>query len=276
MSKKNAVAGVAPQQKTSLAGKIFLGAVGLYLLIPFAVTLVYSLFVEWTDILPSGFTLRNYVELFSNTTFWMSIGRTLILCIVSVIITIVLILAAMYVVVAVNRKLAGVMQFLCMIPYALQGVILSIGIISLYTGTGTILSNRLFMLFGAYTILVLPYIYQGIRNALNSIDAEMLIQAAEMLGCGRFRAYVQVVLPNILSGILVSSLLAESIIFGDFVLANNIAGTNYQNIQVFLQANMDVSSGLSSAIVVVIFVVVALVTAMVLKLQNSSIQKETK
>lgn len=276
MSKKNAVAGVAPQQKTSLAGKIFLGAVALYLLIPFAVTLVYSLFVEWTDILPSGFTLRNYVELFSNTTFWMSIGRTLILCIVSVIITIVLILAAMYAVVAVNRKLAGVMQFLCMIPYALQGVILSIGIISLYTGTGTILSNRLFMLFGAYTILVLPYIYQGIRNALNSIDAEMLIQAAEMLGCGRFRAYVQVVLPNILSGILVSSLLAESIIFGDFVLANNIAGTNYQNIQVFLQANMDVSSGLSSAIVVVIFVVVALVTAVVLKLQNSSTQKETK
>lgn len=276
MSKKNAVAGVAPQQKTSLAGKIFLGAVALYLLIPFAVTLVYSLFVEWTDILPSGFTLRNYVELFSNTTFWMSIGRTLILCIVSVIITIVLILAAMYVVVAVNRKLAGMMQFLCMIPYALQGVILSIGIISLYTGTGTILSNRLFMLFGAYTILVLPYIYQGIRNALNSIDAEMLIQAAEMLGCGRFRAYVQVVLPNILSGILVSSLLAESIIFGDFVLANNIAGTNYQNIQVFLQANMDVSSGLSSAIVVVIFVVVALVTAVVLKLQNSSTQKETK
>lgn len=276
MSKKNAVAAVAPQQKTSLAGKIFLGAVALYLLIPFAVTLVYSLFVEWTDILPSGFTLRNYVELFSNTTFWMSIGRTLILCIVSVIITIVLILAAMYVVVAVNRKLAGVLQFLCMIPYALQGVILSIGIISLYTGTGTILSNRLFMLFGAYTILVLPYIYQGIRNALNSIDAEMLIKAAEMLGCGRFRAYVQVVLPNILSGILVSSLLAESIIFGDFVLANNIAGTNYQNIQVFLQANMDVSSGLSSAIVVVIFVVVALVTAVVLKLQNSSIQKETK
>lgn len=276
MSKKNAGAAVAPQQKTSLAGKIFLGAVALYLLIPFAVTLVYSLFVEWTDILPSGFTLRNYVELFSNTTFWMSIGRTLILYIVSVIITIVLILAAMYAVVAVNRKLAGVMQFLCMIPYALQGVILSIGIISLYTGTGTILSNRLFMLFGAYTILVLPYIYQGIRNALNSIDAEMLIQAAEMLGCGRFRAYVQVVLPNILSGILVSSLLAESIIFGDFVLANNIAGTNYQNIQVFLQANMDVSSGLSSAIVVVIFVVVALVTAVVLKLQNSSTQKETK
>ncbi|MBM6867027.1 ABC transporter permease [Collinsella tanakaei] len=255
---------------TSLAAKIFLAIVALYLLVPFVTTFIYSLFVEWTDVLPSGFTLRNYIELFSNVTFWSSIGRTLVLCLVSVAITIVLLLLAMYVVVAVNRKLGRAMQFICMIPYALQGVILSIGIISLYTGTGTILSNRMVMLFGAYTILVLPYIYQGIRNALNAIDAEMLIQAAEMLGCGRFRAYVQVVLPNIISGILVSSLLAESIVFGDFVLANNIAGTNYQNIQVFLQANMDRSSGLSSAIVVIIFLVVGAVTATVLKLQSGT------
>lgn len=162
-------------KKTSLGAKIFLAVVGLYLLVPFAVTFIYSLFVEWTDILPSGFTLRNYIELFSNATFWASIGRTLVLCLVSVVITIALLLLAMYAVVAVNRKLGNVMQFVCMIPYALQGVILSIGIISLYTGTGTVLSNRMVMLFGAYTILVLPYIYQGIRNALNAIDAEMLI-----------------------------------------------------------------------------------------------------
>ena len=188
MSSKAKAASAAPAQKTPLAARIFLGACALYLLVPFLTTLVYSLFVEWTDVLPSGFTLRNYAELFTNSTFWLSIGRTLVLCLVSVAITIVLLLLAMYVVVAVNRRLGRFMQFVCMIPYALQGVILSIGIISLYTGTVTILSNRMFMLFGAYTILVLPYIYQGIRNALNAIDANMLIQAAEMLGCGRFRA----------------------------------------------------------------------------------------
>lgn len=260
----------APGGRTPVAARAFLAACALYLLLPFLTTLVYSLFVEWTDVLPSGFTLRHYAELFSDATFWLSIGRTLVLCLVSVAITIVLLLLAMYVVVAVNRRVGRVMQVVCMIPYALQGVILSIGVISLYTGTGTFLSNRMVMLFGAYTILVLPYIYQGIRNALNAIDATMLLQAAEMLGCGRFRAYVQVVLPNIVSGILVSSLLAQSIVFGDFVLANNIAGTNYQNIQVFLQANMARSSGLSSAIVVVIFVVVAAVTAIVLRLQKTS------
>ena len=158
---------------------------------------------------------------------------------------------------------------MCMIPYALQGVILSISIISLYSGSSTFLSNRMLMLFGAYTIMVLPYIYQGIRNSLNAINAQTLIQAAQMLGCGRFRAYVQVVLPNMFSGILVSALLAESVVFGDFVLANNIAGNNYQNIQVFLNRRMFTSSGLASAIVVVIFLVVFIVTGLVLKLQKN-------
>ncbi|MCD8083460.1 MAG: ABC transporter permease subunit [Clostridiales bacterium] len=261
-------------KKEGLFGKIFLVLLGLYLIIPFALTLIYSLFVEWTGILPTGFTLRNYAGLFGDMEFWTSIGRTLILCAVSVLFTIALLLLAMYVVVVVDRRLSQVMQFVCMIPYALQGVILSISVISLYSGSSTFLSNRMLMLFGAYTILVLPYIYQGIRNSMNAINASMLIQAAEMMGCGRFRAYLQVVLPNIFSGILVSALLAESIVFGDFVLANNIAGNNYQNIQVFLNRKMFTSSGLASAIVVIIFLVVFLITGLVLKLQKKEAKEK--
>lgn len=260
------------KKKTSLAAKIALVLIALYLLVPFVATFVYSLFTEWTTILPHGFTLRNYVDLFCDSEFWLAIGRTLILCAVSVVITIVLLLLAMYPVTVMNRKLGRYMQFICMIPYALQGVILSISIISIYAGMDGLLSNRMIMLFGAYSILVLPYIYQGLRNSLNAIDAKTLIQAAEVLGCGPFRAYVQVILPNIFSGILVSSLLAESIVFGDFVLANNIAGNNYTNVSVYLNENMYTSSGLASAIVVIIFAVVFLVTGLMLKLQK----KESK
>ena len=115
--------------------------------------------------LPRGFTLRNYQELFADTDFWLAIGRTLILCAVSVLITIVLLLLAMYPITVMNRRLGKYMQFICMIPYALQGVILSISIISIYAGMNGVLSNRMFMLFGAYSILVLPYIYQAFATA---------------------------------------------------------------------------------------------------------------
>ncbi|MGI6176863.1 MAG: ABC transporter permease [Eubacterium sp.] len=260
--------------KKKVGGKVYLTLLSIYLLLPFVVTLVYSLVVEWIDILPTGFTLRNYRDLLTNSEFWGCVGRTIILCLVSVFSTVVIVLLAMYAVTIVAPKLQPVTQFLCMIPYALQGVILSISIISLYAGRGSILSNRMLMLFGAYTILVLPHIYQGIRNSLTAINAKMLIQAAEMLGCGKFQAYVRVILPNIYQGIIVSCLLAESIVFGDFVLAKNIAGNSYQNVQVFLNRKMFTSSGLSSAIVVVIFLVVLLLTWATLRLQRDKKEEE--
>lgn len=257
-------------KKNNLGSKIFLVLVSIYLLIPFVVTLIYSLSTEWTSIVPTGFTLKNYVALFQDSDFWMSTARTLVICVGSVAITIILLLLAMYVVLVEIPKFGKYMQIVCMIPYALQGVILSISIISLYSGTGTILSNRMFMLFGAYSILVLPYIYQGIRNNMNALNANILLQAAQMLGCGKFVAYVRVVIPNILSGIIVSSLLAVSIIFGDFVLANNIAGNNYKNIQVYLYQMMTRSSGMASAVVVLIFCVVFMISGTVIHLEAKS------
>ena len=103
------------KKKTSLAAKIMLILIALYLLVPFVATFIYSLFTEWTGILPTGFTLRNYQELFSDSDFWLAIGRTLILCAVSVIITIILLLLAMYPITVMDRKLGKYMQVVCMI-----------------------------------------------------------------------------------------------------------------------------------------------------------------
>ena len=261
-------------KKKKKASILLLLLLCVYLLLPFAVTLVYSLFTEWTGILPSGFTLRNYKLLFFDAEFWMSLMRTMLICIISVVASITTLLLAMYVVVVEYPFLAKYIQFICMIPYALQGVILSISIVSLYSGTGTLFSNRMLMLFGAYGVLVLPYIFQGIRNNINAINTQMLMNAAKMLGCSPLKAYFKVVVPNILPGIFVSSLLSVSVIFGDFVLANNIAGNSYQNIQVYLFRKLSISSGLSSAVVVVIFLMVFLMTGMVLLLQGIHQKKE--
>lgn len=263
-----------PGSKSRRRVPVFLILLSIYLLLPFSVTVLYSLVTEWSDILPTGFTFRNYETLLGDREFWGAIGRTLLICLVSVALTITVLLLVMYVVVAVWPRMGKWIGIVSMIPYALQGVILSIGIVSMYSGTNLILSDRMVMLFGAYSILVLPYIYQSIRNNLNSIPATTMMQAASLLGCGPFRAYWRILVPNIIPGILVSSVLAVSIIFGDFVLANNIAGTNYQNIQVYLFRKMSVSSGLSSAIVVVIFLVVLLTTGLLVYFQSKQRKEE--
>ena len=84
--------------------------------------------------------------------------------------------------------------------------------------------------------------------------AVSLTEAAEMLGCTKLYGFFRVVVPNIISGITVSSLLAVGIIFGDYVLVRNIAGTSFKNVQVYLFLEMKHSSTKASAVFVIIMI----------------------
>jgi putative spermidine/putrescine transport system permease protein len=240
----------------------------IYLLVPLFATAIYSLFQKWTDILPEGFTLRHYLDLLSNRSFLLSLGRTILVCILPIVITVVITLLALFVVTIYFPQLEKYVQILCMIPYTIQGVILSVSILSLYAGARGFLGVRQVMLIGAYCIIILPYIFQGIRNSMHSVNMTMLIEAAEMLGSSKLDAFIRVIVPNIISGITVSSLLAVGIIFGDYVLIRNITGSSFQNVQIFLFLAMKRSSTEASAVFVIIMLTTFLITALVLYLQS--------
>ncbi len=240
----------------------------IYLLIPLVISIIYSMFHKWTSILPEGFSLDNYTSLFTDANFLASVGRSIGMCIVPIILTIIVVLLALFVTTIYFPKLEKYVQIICMIPYTIQGVILSISILSLYVGTKSILSNRLVMLMGAYCIVILPYIYQGIRNGMRAVNMLTLIEAAEMLGASKIYAFFRVVVPNIISAIIVSSLLAVGIIFGDYVLIRNLAGTSAPNMQIFLYQTMKSDSTKASAVFVIIMFVTFVITAVVLFLKS--------
>ena len=240
----------------------------VYLLIPLAVSIIYSLFSNWTGILPRGFTVQTYVDLFHDKAFLASLGRTIVIAIIPIIVTIVLILLALFVTTIYFPRLEKYVQIICMIPYTIQGVILSVSILSLYVANPTFLSNRIVMLIGAYCIIILPYIYQGIRNGMRAVNMPVLLEAAEMLGSSRIYAFFRVIVPNILSAIVVSSLLAVGIIFGDYVLVRNLASSAWPNVQIYLYQAMKSDSMKSSAVFVVIMAVTFAISAIVLYLRS--------
>lgn len=161
-----------------------------YLLLPLIVTIVYSLFDKWTEIVPHGFSVKSYVELFQDPEFLLCILRSLIVCVVPIVLTTVIILLAMFVTNLYFPKLDKYVQIICMIPYTIQGVILSVSILAAYVRSDTFLSNRMVMLFGAYSVIIMPYIYQGIKNGLLTVNVYTLVEAAEMLGCSRIYAFL--------------------------------------------------------------------------------------
>ena len=246
----------------------------LYLLLPLVVTIVYSLFDKWTDIVPRGFTVSSYATLFQDPEFLLCILRTLIVCIVPIVLTTVIILLAMFVTTVYFPGLDKYVQIICMIPYTIQGVILSVSILAAYVKSDTFLSNRMVMLFGAYSIIIMPYTYQGIKNGMSSVNVNTLLEAAEMLGASRIFAFFRIVVPNIVSSVVVSSLLAVGIIFGDYVLVRNLTGTSFQNMQIYLYQTMKSDSMKASAVFVVIMAITFMIAAVTLFLKNRG--KHTK
>ncbi|NLC72924.1 MAG: ABC transporter permease subunit [Ruminococcaceae bacterium] len=234
------------------------------------------MFEKWTGLLPEGFSVKHYLTLFTEREFMSALFNTVIICIVPIVITILLVLLALFAVTVYFPRLEKYVQILCMIPYTIQGVILSVSILSLYAGSKGILDNRMVMLVGAYCIIILPYIYQGIRNGLNAVNMPMLLDAAEMLGASKLYGFFRVIVPNIISGITVSSLLAVGIIFGDYVLIRNITGTSFKNVQIYLFLEMKSSSTKASAVFVIIMMTTFLITALVLFLKNKEAKGRAK
>ncbi len=263
-------------KKKNISSVIIIIAVLIYLLIPLIVSIVYSLFSNWTGIVPKGFTVATYVNLFKDKAFLLSLGRTVVICIIPIVLTILLVLLALFVTAIYFPRLEKYVQIICMIPYTIQGVILSVSILSLYVSNKTILGNRIVMLIGAYCIIILPYIYNGIRNGMRAVNMPVLIEAAEMLGCSKIYAFFRIIVPNILSAIIVSSLLAVGIIFGDYVLDRNLAGSQFPNVQIYLYQAMKSDSMKSSAVFCVIMGVTFIISAIVLYLQSREGKHDNK
>lgn len=254
--------------KRKLIPALVVLAAVLFLLTPLVILGVYSFATGWSDVLPDGGTLEFYRQVFANERFWPSVARGLVISIVPVFVSGAAVLLALYSALFYYPKLEAVLQSLCMLPHTLKGVILAISVLALYAGRGPFLGNRVVMLTFVYCIIILPFIYQGIRNNLRAVDLRQLVEAAEILGAGRLSAFFRVVVPNVLSGVLVSALLGMSMIFGDFAVVKIVAGSKFITVQQLLYNVRNQAGQYSSVIVLITFLITLAISAAAFTLQN--------
>lgn len=243
------------KRKTGVLSGITLALVGIYLLAPLLAVIIYSFFFRWNSILPSGFTLEFYKELVTNANFLPLIANSLWLAALSVLITLILLLLSMYAVIVYFPGLEKYVQMLCLLPYTIQGIILATSYLSLFSDAPGIFSNRIFLLICAYCVIILPYMYQGIRNSLRTVPVLQIIESARILGSSSLYAFFAIIVPNILSGITVSLLLSLGLLFGEFAIINILASSYIQTLTVYMANSANVSGHMTCAIVVISFTV---------------------
>ncbi|MFB9274038.1 ABC transporter permease [Cohnella cellulosilytica] len=239
----------------------------IYLLLPLVGTFMYGFAKQWqTTVLPESWTLEWVREMFEDARFLEALWTSFYLCAVSVALSLAVMLPAVFVITVYLPRWETFMKGVVVLPYAVPGVVAAVGLIRTYSSGPIDITGTAYILIGAYFIVILPYMYQGIRNSLLTVSAAELISAAEMLGASRMRAFATVVLPNIWPGVMISTLLGFSVLFGEFVLTNMLVGGHIRTIQVYLYQRMNESGHLASAIAITYFLFILALSAALMKL----------
>jgi putative spermidine/putrescine transport system permease protein len=174
----------------------------IYLLLPLLATFIYAFAKDWQNtVLPEQWTLEWFSGMFKDIRFLDALWTSLYLCAISVALSLVIMLPAVFVITVYLPRWETFMKGLVVLPYAVPGVVAAVGLIRAYSAGPIDIAGTAYILIGAYFVVILPYMYQGIRNSLLTVSAVELLNSAELLGAGRMRAFVTVVLPNIWPGV---------------------------------------------------------------------------
>lgn len=241
--------------------RVIVWLVFLILALPLVATLLYALATGWgATILPDGFTLKWFIQLWSDPRFLVALWHSLLICFGALVFSLVLVLPTMFVIAYYFPKLDAVMNVLILMPFAVPPVVSSVGLLQLYSEPPLMLTGTPWILIGCYFTIALPFIYRAISNNMQAINMRELIDAAHLLGASTWQAALLVVLPNLRKGALIAVLLSFSFLIGEFVFANMLVGTSYETLQVYLYNVRNASGHFSSALVISYFFVVLLVT----------------
>jgi putative spermidine/putrescine transport system permease protein len=241
----------------------------IYLLVPLLATLLYSLAGNWqATLFPESWTLQWFADLFQDTRFLEALWRTLYMCLISVAVSVLIMLPTIFIVTMYFPKWERWLNLIALIPYAIPGVVAAVGLIKLYSSGPIAISGTVWILIGAYFVAILPYMYQGIRNSMRTVSAPQLMEAAELLGASKVIAFRKVIIPNLIPGIVVSTLLSISVLFGEFVLTNLLVGGQFETIQIYLYRRLSESGHLASAVVITYFVFILLLSGLFLRIST--------
>jgi len=211
------------QRLADAAGRVYVGAVYAFLLLPIAIIVLMSLNAgEFLTFPPQGLSLRWFGALFANEAFMRAIGTSLALAAMATAgATVIGVAGALYVVRHATRAREA-LRLLLMLPLMLPEILTAIALLFFLYATG-IGTRTMFGLVIGHVLVTLPYVFTNVASALYNQDPS-LEQAARSLGAPPWRAFARVTLPLIKPGIITGMLFAFVISFDLFNMSLLLKG----------------------------------------------------
>ena len=195
---------------------VYIALMMLFLYLPIFVLIVFSFNsskgYSWT-----GFSLKWYQDLFSNTLILNSLKNTLIVAAAaSVISTILGTGAALGVFSMKNKAVKGAIKNVTYLPMLSPEIVTGISLMLLFSLAH--MSGGFVSLIIAHVTFCVPTVFLSVLPKLRQINKNMY-EAALDLGCNPSRAFFKVIVPEIMPGIITGFLMAFTYSLDDFVVS---------------------------------------------------------
>lgn len=226
------------KKKTSLTSKVYMAIIFLFLYAPIVVMTVFSFNDSSSTYQMSGFTTYWWKEMFSNSSAMDALKNTLVLAVAtSAVSTVLGVLAAVGLFNSKNKLYKRAMMSATNIPMMNPEIVTGISMMLLFVFAGTLINVS--QVLGFWTILIahvtfcLPYVILNVIPKLRQFDMNVY-EAAVDLGCKPFNAFIKVVLPEILSGIITGCVMSFTLSLDDFIISYFTNGPSFQTLPIYI------------------------------------------
>jgi multiple sugar transport system permease protein len=170
-------------------------------------------------IIPTQVTLENFTNLFLISPFGSYLTNSLIVATATTVLTVVLCTVAAYSLTRFRfRFLRGIGE-LSLFAYMIPPILILVPIAQVLTGLR--LGNNLAALVILYTATLLPFALWVLRSYFHGITVE-LEQAAMVDGCTRFGAFIRVVIPQAVPGLISTAVFTFNAAWSEYLFASTL------------------------------------------------------
>lgn len=251
------------KKRNSLLGRGYMGLIMAFLYAPIAVLIVFSFNSSKSRALWTGFTLDWYKKMFTNEMILSSLANTLIIAIISTIIATIIGTLAAIGINAMNRWVKSLVLNITYMPIINPEIVTGVSLMLLFVFVrdrlGLPIEMGFLTLVLAHVTFSIPYVILNVLPKLSQMDKN-IYNAALDLGCNPAMAFIKVVIPEIMPGIISGFLMAFTFSLDDFIISYFVSGTTFSTlpITIYAMTRKKVSPEIN-ALSAVVFIVVMLV-----------------
>lgn len=205
----------------------FLFLILILMYVPIFVLIVFS-FTNTTYIGDwNGFSLKLYVDLFTDRETMIALGNTIILAVISAVVSTFLGVTGAIGAFYSKKRNRALVENLNQLPVVNPEIVIALSLVVMFVSVGNVIFHKqifsFWTLLVGHVILAAPFVYLNVKPKLQQLDPS-LYEAALDLGCSPRKALNKVMVPQLVPGILSGFMLAITLSLDDFIVTAFVRG----------------------------------------------------